>query len=136
MEKHVDKTNYRDALKNVVADPKVNIKIAKLTGNDSFSLYVTEIPANGKVGAHFHKEGLETYEILSGKGMMYIGTPLADNAVEWHTPVEVNGGDFFTIPNGMVHQLKNPFEEKLVLVFGCPESHLGTDRTIVQEKSS
>jgi mannose-6-phosphate isomerase-like protein (cupin superfamily) len=134
MENRLNKTNYQEALKKAVADPKVNIKIAPLTGDDSFSLFVTEIPSKGQVGAHYHEEGLETYQILSGKGLMYVGNPLPDNSVEWLDPIPVKDGDFFTIPKRMVHQLRNPFDEKLVLVFGCPKSHLSTDRIVVSEK--
>jgi mannose-6-phosphate isomerase-like protein (cupin superfamily) len=111
----------------------VNINIAKLAGDDSFALYVTEIPSRCEVGAHFHLEGLETYQILSGRGRMFIGHPFSDHSIKWQKPVEVESGDFFTIPKGMAHQLKNPYDESLILVFGCPSTHLNDDRMIVEK---
>lgn len=130
----LSKRNFQEALTEAVTDSKVGIKIAPLTGDDTFALYVTEIPGKGKVGAHYHKEGLEVYQILSGNGTMHFGKPQSDNSVIWETPLEVKEGDFFTIPQGTVHQLRNPYQNKLVLVFGCPKSHLGTDRVIVEEQ--
>jgi quercetin dioxygenase-like cupin family protein len=123
--------NWHSALNEAVLDDKAGIRIAKLVGNDDFSMYVTEILPKATVNAHYHSHGIEIYHILSGQGVIYTGAPINDNQTNWNESAIVKDGDFFVIEPGMVHQLKNPFEESLILIFGCPISHLSTDRVVV-----
>lgn len=126
-------TNYKAALKDAKVDPKVGIKIAPLTNDQSFAVYVTEIPPSQKVGAHYHHSGLEVYGILSGSGVIHTAVPGQDNMPINIQSKSVMAGDFFNIQAGVIHQLENTGHEPLLLIFGCPASHLGDDRTITSD---
>jgi len=112
-------------------DSAVGISLAHLAGNDAFSLYCTEISANSRVGAHYHSNGTEFYQILEGEGYIYYGTPNVTKTINWKEPEKVKKGDFFMIEEGQVHQLHNTTEENLVVIFGCSKTHITTDRTMV-----
>lgn len=124
-------TNYQQALQEAIKDEKAGIKIAKLSGNADFSLYVTELEPNAQVNAHYHNQGVEIYQILTGNGEIHLGKPDINNKVLWQPAFNVKAGDVFTIEPGTVHQLKNPHNKNLILIFGCSESHLGSDRIII-----
>lgn len=117
-------------------DSTVGISLAHLTGNDDFSLYCTEISLNNRVGAHYHSKGTEFYQILEGEGYIYFGTSNLAKSVNWEKPKKVTKGDFFMVEEGQVHQLHNKTEEKLVVIVGCPKTHITTDRTMVDSFGS
>lgn len=123
-------TNWKEKLSDATLDPKVGIKIAKLTQDQEFSMHVTEIAPGSKVGSHFHQDGVEVYQILSGKGHMYLAEADRQSEIQ---KLDVSGGDFFTIKPNVVHQLENSGSDPLVLIFGCPQSHLSADRVICQD---
>ena len=122
--------NIFEEMVNAPLDEKVGIKVTKITGDDSISVYSAEIAPFKKVGAHFHNSGIEIYHIVSGKGKMHTGF-MNSGTVEWAEPVEIKSGDCFTIAEKEVHQLENTGAERLVALFICRTSHLGDDRTIV-----
>lgn len=117
-------------------DSAVGISLAHLAGTAEFSLYCTEILANERVGAHYHENGTEFYQIISGQGNIYVGQPSDDKSVNWDVPKQVKTGDFFMIDQKQVHQLHNTSDEKLVVVFGCAKAHITTDRVIVDGYSN
>jgi mannose-6-phosphate isomerase-like protein (cupin superfamily) len=123
-------THWKKALENAVLDPAVGIRIAPLTDNTSFGMYVTEILPGKKISAHYHQEGGEVYEIIRGNGMLY--TAPAESQSH-HTATTVTAGDFFNIDPNVVHQLVNTGDEPLILIFGCPGTHLGLDRVVVSD---
>lgn len=122
--------NIFEELVNAPLDEKVGIKVTKITGDDSISVYSAEIAPFKKVGAHFHNSGIEIYHIVSGKGKMHTGF-MNSGMVELAEPVDIKGGDCFTIAEKEVHQLENTGADRLVALFICRTSHLGDDRTIV-----
>ena len=123
--------NLFESVKDGEKDSAVGISLAHLAGTDDFSLYCTEMEPGKRVSAHYHEHGMEFYQILSGDGNIYVGEPLGDTAVNWSHPATVSAGDFFMIEEKQVHQLENSGAEKLVVVFGCANSHITTDRVIV-----
>lgn len=128
------KSNWRTALEQAVRDPKVGIRIARLCGDDQFGLYVASVP--DRVGCHVHFHGSETYEILEGKGELHLGFVHGreHGSVEWRKPEPVEAGDAFMIEQGFAHQLRNKGKGDLVIVFGCPPSHLDNhlDRLMIE----
>jgi mannose-6-phosphate isomerase-like protein (cupin superfamily) len=137
MNKHIiDVTNWREALGNAKADATVGIRIAPLTQNASFSMYVTELPPNKKITAHYHQEGIEIYSILSGSGVLYTALVNCQNEPTCIQEKPVNAGDFFNIAPGVIHQLANPGQEPLILVFGCSDTHLTSDRIVTMDLTS
>ena len=125
--------HWHHELSSAVADPVVGIKIAPLTGDDTFRLYITQLPPHSKITPHYHKKDIETYQIVSGNGLMHTGSVDDQEKVTWHEPTLVQEGDVFTILPGMVHQLENNSDQPLILIFGCPITHLSSDRYVVKQ---
>lgn len=124
----LDIKNWEQAIEIAIMDPSVGISSARLSGDDNFAMYVTRIAPNKKVGAHVHAEGLEIYQILSGYGTMATANSIGTKFLN-----SVKEGDFFTVPQGIIHQLKNTGSTDLILVFGCPITHLSTDRVLIED---
>lgn len=124
--------NIYEKIQTAPLDPAVGIRVVPLVGDDAFTLFAAEIGPRKRVGAHYHAEGLEIYQIVEGRGEMHIGKPLGDGRTAWHATANVRKGDCFTIQAGEVHQLINDHDERLVALFGCAKAHLSTDRTMVQ----
>jgi hypothetical protein len=125
--------------------PGMDIKIKEISRDGDRAIYAAEIPNNGHVTPHYHPKldgGTEWYQIIeAGVGaIMYTGNPLTENnevvKVEWDLPNLINAGDFFVVPNGVVHSLvAGP--ERLRFIFGCPDAHLdNTKDKIVLENFS
>ena len=47
--------------------------------------------------------------------------------VEWGEPTPIREGDFFVVPNGIVHSLVSG-KKRLRFAFGCPDAHLDNER--------
>jgi mannose-6-phosphate isomerase-like protein (cupin superfamily) len=109
----------------------VGIRLAHLTGDEDFSLYAAALEPQVKVGAHYHRAGLEIYQIVEGSGTMYLGQSVDGKQVEWNVPFAVKSGDCFTVHACEVHQLINSGDDVLVVIFGCSTSHTSTDRIVV-----
>lgn len=123
-------TNLYLALKDAPMDDYAGIRIVKLTGDASLSVYVADIAPHTKLSPHYHKEGIDAYQILKGTGTMKTG-PFVENDTKWTEKFTANEGDCFHIEPGVVHQILNETDEQLILVFTCPESHVGSDRHFV-----
>ena len=131
MEKSSNVKNLYQVIQSAKLDEAVGIRIDYLTGSDLFSFYGAEIAPHKKVGAHFHESGIEIYQIVQGQGCMHTGILNAHMEVDWQDSFIVQKGDCFTIEEGEVHQLDNDHDHPLLLVVGCPKSHLSTNRTVV-----
>jgi len=116
--------DWKSALQCCAYDASVGIKIARLAGDRQFASYLTVIDAGHAVKAHYHTQGDEHYHILEGEGEVMLK--------DVHTLQEkilfVRQQQSFVVTANTWHQLKNTGSEPLVLMFSCPESHLGTDR--------
>jgi mannose-6-phosphate isomerase-like protein (cupin superfamily) len=124
--------NIYEKIQSAPLDPAVGIRVVPLVGDEAFTLFAAEIGPRKRVGAHFHAEGLEIYQIVEGRGEMHLGRPRGDGQTDWHAAANVQKGDCFTVQAGEVHQLINDHDERLIALFGCPKSHLSTDRTMVK----
>ena len=71
------------------------------------------------------------YQVLEGIGVMTVGTNKPHQSTQAGCTVEINKGDIFVVPENMIHQLHNPGPESLIVIFGCPQSHITTDRVLV-----
>jgi hypothetical protein len=125
----------------------MGIKIKEVSRDGDRAVYVAEIPARapgkGYVTSHYHPKldgGTEWYMVIeAGIGaVMCSGTPKIEKGkttdVEWDPPAPISTGDFFIVPNGVVHSLVSG-EHRLRFVFGCPDAHLDNNRDkIVLEK--
>lgn len=127
--------NYIEALQSAVLDPSVGIQITPLTsGNQEFCLFVTNILPGKKVGAHYHQHGVEIYGIMQGNGQLFTSDQIdEENRCHQIKSTTVQAGDFFNINAGTAHQLINTGSEPLVLIFGCPPSHLNSDRVLTHD---
>ena len=128
----INKKSILQKIKNAPFDPAVGIQIALLWEDLNKSYYCSLISPHKKLAAHYHNEGDELYFIIEGNGLMRLGTQEA-TGIEWKQEFEVAGGDFFTVPPQVVHQLINQSDENLLAIFGCDKNHLGSDRFIIKE---
>ncbi len=122
--------NIIEELEKVQIDGKTGIKITLMTGDSSISVYAAEIAAKTELNPHFHKEGIETYQVLDGCGLMKVGDYLNDS-IHWTDSFEVNTGDCFSISANKVHQIINNSENVLRTIFTCPSDHIGHDRYFI-----
>ncbi len=125
---------WQTALEGAKEDPAVKIKIARVDGNSDWINHVASI--GNKIGCHFHSEGDELYQVVLGAGTLYWGRVEevdGEFIVHKEDPVHVETGDSFNIPEGYAHQLAKTGTEPLVITFGCPESHVSTDRTMLPD---
>ena len=86
--------NITEELDKVQIDDKTNIKITLMTGDTDISVYAAEIASNTELNPHFHKNGIETYQVLEGCGIIKVGDYI-DNIVNWTDSFEVKTGDCF-----------------------------------------
>ena len=133
MENILKVLNWEHELAHAIPDKAVGISLASLAGNELFTSYVTEILPHSFVAAHYHPEGIEIYQILSGHGVMETGVVSSNGAVKWNPSKEVRSGDFFTIYAGMVHRLENNSSEKLILIVTCSPSNLTYNRVVTEK---
>lgn len=126
----IAKAAWDEALKTATPDPVVKIRHAQIGGNEQYRTHVAAIPEH--VGCHVHMDGDEDYAVVAGKGTLHWGA-VAKNPngngyiVNWETPIDVETGDSFVIPEGYAHQLARRGSDDLVIVFGCPDSHMAND---------
>ncbi len=126
-------TNFNEALQSAELDEGAGVAHAALAGSVDFRVHITKLLPGAKVKAHRHDEGDELYIIQAGTATLYTGRSVEDEAEEWFEPVAVEAGATFTVSPGMLHQLHNTGDTPLVLIFGCPDSHLDTDRVVVAD---
>jgi len=110
----------------------VGISLSHLAGTKEFSLYCTEIGSMKIFNTHYHEQGVEFYQIISGIGIIHIGESTSNSSTIWRHHVEVKQGDFFMIQPKQTHTLENLSEKKLVVVFGYPKSYITDDRVMVE----
>lgn len=123
--------NIFTELKKSAMDSKAGIKLVKLAGDKDISVYAADIAPKTELKPHYHKFGIETYHILQGEGVMKIGT-LEAQKITWTDIFTVKVGDFFSIEEGLIHQIINESNQALLAVFSCAESHVGNDRFFVE----
>lgn len=124
-------SNIHKALAEAPLDKAANVKIIKLTGDEKISVFAAEISPHTALNPHYHKHGIETYQIFEGEGLMKTGS-VEGKSVNWKNSFQVAAGDFFTIAEGEVHQILNESDEKLIALFTAPAAHLGKDRFFVE----
>lgn len=116
-----------EALEKAVVDEHVGISLAMLAEADGFALYATAIPPGRQLKAHYHCEGAEFYQVVSGKGRVFL-QPQPAGDISQHL---LKAGDVFAIPPLVAHQLQNTAEVPLVMIFACSVQHLGEDRELL-----
>jgi mannose-6-phosphate isomerase-like protein (cupin superfamily) len=124
--------NILKELEKVQIDNKTNIKIDRITGDSKISIYAAEIAPLTKLKPHFHKEGIEVYQILGGSGQMKI-SEYQNKEIHWINYFDVKEGDCFSITANQVHQIVNNSNKVLRAIFTCKSDHLGDDRFFIKE---
>jgi mannose-6-phosphate isomerase-like protein (cupin superfamily) len=124
-------SNIQHCLDNSLTDQKVGVKLAFLTGDENMSMFAIELAGGHCIPAHYHKEGIETYYILEGQGVIITGI-IRDNTLRWNAECLVNAGDCFTIYPGEVHEFRNVSEGPLRIIASAPLNHIQNDRYFLQ----
>jgi uncharacterized cupin superfamily protein len=83
-----------------------------------------------KVSCHVHTQGDEWYSMLDGEGVIYLAD-LVDGGLKNKRHYPVKKGDTFCISGNTAHQLYA--KTQLDFIFLCPDSHLGTDRIVLND---
>ena len=116
----------------------MGIIISEISRDGDTAVYVAQIPekspGKGYVTPHFHPildGGTEWYQIIEAgeDAFMHTGKPIKKDTgyeVDWDKPSPIKPGDFFIVPNGIVHSLVSG-TKRLRFLFGCPDSHLDND---------
>jgi oxalate decarboxylase/phosphoglucose isomerase-like protein (cupin superfamily) len=130
----IAKEKWQTALAKAESDYVAKIRHGRLKGNEFWRLHVAEI--SDKVACHVHDSGIEVYEIVSGKGTLFYGPIVLAGGkpiVKFVKELSVTEGDVFIVPEGYAHQLLNIGSEPLIILFACPDSHLGNDRLVMND---
>lgn len=119
----LNQSDWREPLHHTTADEKVGIRHAAIRGDAAYRTHVAQIPK--QVGCHYHSQGDEDYAVVQGRGILFFGKVEGGEVKpqEWRS-LAVETGDTFVIPEGFAHQLRKTGEEDLIILFGCPDSHL------------
>jgi len=120
--------NLRDVFSHLDKDEKTDIHMLQLTEGPT-AIFAAELRAGKKLPAHYHNQGAETYQVLSGDGTFELGQ-LIDGKVSWEECLQVKEGDLFEVQAGKVHRLSGG-KEDLRILFITPPDHLGDDRTFI-----
>ena len=130
----VGENSWRAALAAAKVDLVASIKHAQLQGDESWRLHVAEI--SHKVACHVHKNGIEVYEIVAGTGTLCSGpADLSDESPQLlaRHKLPVKEGDAFVVPGCYAHQLVRSGSAPLIILFACPDEHLGADRVVMAD---
>src|SRR3989344_1353393 len=132
--------NLHDILNEAEPLPGMGIKIKEVSRDGDRAVYVAEIPGKspgkGYVTSHYHPDlngGTEWYQMIEAgvDAVMCTGKPKTEDGkvvdVKGDKPAPIKSGDFFIVPNGIVHSLVSG-KDRLRFVFGCPDAHLNNDR--------
>jgi len=126
--------NWQKALEVVNFDPSLGVRMAPVTTDPIFRMFISEILPGKKALAQYHYDGTEIYLIMQGSGILYTATPVQDNtSCENIKATEVIAGDCFNIYPGIAHQLENTGKKSLIFMFGCPVTHLSLDKVVVAD---
>lgn len=92
----------------------------------ALSLAEATLPPGGATVPHYHVQTEEIYYILSGSGLMWLGTESRP----------VVAGDAIAIPRAMPHQLVNSGTAPLVLLCCCTPAYEHWDTVLLQGKGA
>jgi mannose-6-phosphate isomerase-like protein (cupin superfamily) len=126
----MDIVNIDLELKEALTDDVTGVKLVRITGDSEISIYAAEIAPNTALKPHYHKNGIEIYQVLNGCGTMKVGN-YENNLAIWEDSFEVTSGDCFSISASKVHQIINNSDKVLRTIFTCPVDHLGQDRFFI-----
>ncbi|MBO9703632.1 MAG: cupin domain-containing protein [Sporocytophaga sp.] len=126
-------SNIDNKLKDISKDDDLGVELALLTGDEKMSIFALELQKGEFIHAHYHKEDIETYFILNGEGVVFLGTKDQDGVI-WESEDKVHKGDCFTIYPHQVHKFKNLSSETLRIIATAPLSHSEEDRYFVNDK--
>lgn len=114
---------------SLIQDEKSDVQMLPIT-EGTMPLILAELKTNKKLPAHYHGEGAEVYQIISGEGTIEFGE-LHDGNVSWVDSLKIKEGDVFEVKPYVVHRLSNYGNEVLRMIFFAPVSHMGNDRTFI-----
>lgn len=121
---------FYEGIGNAVYDPVAGIRIAPLQKGTTLNSFGTRMDEGTKVSCHVHTQGDEWYSMLDGEGVIYLAD-LVDGELKNKRHYPVKKGDTFCISGNTAHQLYA--KTQLDFIFLCPDSHLSTDRIVLDD---
>ena len=121
-------TNFIEHPNTAQTDPAGGIRIVNVMGDEHVGIDMADMKPQSSVTAHYHKSGNEIYRIIHGGGRIHSCLPSANDTLNRNRSVDLKSGDYFTINEGLVHQLENTGSAPMIACFVCPAAHIGHDR--------
>lgn len=126
----MEKISLENAFMKLRKDSETDIEVSILF-EGVMDLIVAELKPGRVLSPHYHLNGSEYYQVLSGKAKMKLGQ-VDENRVTWSDSIELQGGDVIEVKEKIVHVLENSGDEVVRLIFIAPKSHLGDDRIFIK----
>ncbi|QBR83939.1 cupin domain-containing protein [Legionella israelensis] len=120
--------NGFDALDTVKPDQD-GIYFAPLIDKGNMGFAIESIPPGKEVTRHYHKEGLDFFMVVSGKGILHTAELDSDGKkVKNEQQQAIKAGDIFAVDPGIIHGMENNSAEPLVVANCAPATHVTTDK--------
>ncbi len=113
---------------------RMKLRLVNLTGDESLTVFATDIENGQFIPAHYHKGSVEIYQVVFGEGVILIGKSL-NGVAKWEDSYIVKQGDFLTIKPNIVHKIKNISRNTLRIISCSPLSHSSRDWYFVKDIS-
>lgn len=122
--------NFYQGIEEAVYDPVAGIRIARLQEGSEINSFGTRMDKGVKVSCHVHRQGDEWYSILNGEGTIYLADLVEGNLLN-KRHFFARTGDVFCIVANTAHQIYA--HTQLDLIFYCPDTHISSDRVIMED---
>lgn len=101
-----------------------NIKVEKLFSDERSTSFVIWVKDNVK--AHKHEHHTESLYVIEGTGVMVLGSDT----------INIKSGDFITIPQNTVHQVKVTSSVPLKVISVQAPEFFGKDRIFIEDQTN
>ncbi len=112
----------KESLRHGTQDHKLNVHIAMVFPaarepplENQICIYVAQLATSDVILPHAHGEP-QTYLILSGTILLFLGNPCGDS-IDWQDPITISSGKSYTIQATVFHAILNTGDDNAVLLF-------------------
>jgi|LGVF01.1.fsa_nt_gb oxalate decarboxylase/phosphoglucose isomerase-like protein (cupin superfamily) len=121
--------NLDELFNNLAKDGESDIEVSTVF-EGVMDLIIAELKPGRILNPHYHSEGSEYYQVLSGEAKMKLGTH-SDNEIKWSHLYDLREGDLIEVKENIVHVLENTSNKIARLIFIAPKKHMGEDRFFI-----
>lgn len=108
--------------------------LAKLENMGNLGVISEKVPA-GRLGIpHYHREGIDIFCILQGRGELLLADLSGDGQqMTNERRIPVSAGSLYVVPPGIIHCLSAAPDSDLMFINVAPPEHLTTDRLFLSQ---